>query len=259
MNLHYERYGTPDHHPLIILHGLFGSSDNWNSLAKRFAVKGYDVIVPDIRNHGQSGHSDIMDYETMSRDLKDLIESLDVPSVHLLGHSMGGKVAMQFAFDMPVKVDKLIVADMSPQSRGGNIHSKLVDSMLSVDFDKASSRRDIDDQLKSSIPNDRIRLFLLKNIIRKDKSTFDWQINLQAIKNNLNEIFRAIEPSNIYSKPVLFLRGEKSDYISDKAIPRIKELFTDARFETIKNGSHWLHADNPEEFFREALQFLQSG
>ncbi len=256
MNLHYERYGTSGRQPLIILHGLFGSSDNWSSLAKRFAENGYDVIVPDLRNHGQSGHSDTMTYQAMNQDLQELIDSLDLPVVHLLGHSLGGKVAMTFAQDMPEKVDKLIVADMSPQATNGTIHSKLIDSMLSVDFDQASSRRDIEAQLKGSIPDDRIRLFLLKNIVRKDKSTFRWQINLEAIKNNLGEIFREIEVANTYTKPVLFLRGEKSDYIPDKAIPRIKKLFSGARFETIKNGTHWLHADNPEDFSREVLRFL---
>jgi esterase len=258
MNLHYVQYGTPGHQPLIILHGLFGSSGNWNSLAKRMADKGLYVIVADVRNHGKSGHSNIMTYEAMSKDLGELADSLTLKTFHLLGHSMGGKIAMKFALDMPEKVDMLIVADMSPQARGGNIHSKLVDSMLAVDFDKISSRRDIDAVLKSSIPDNRIRFFLLKNITRKDKSTFGWQINLEAIKANLAEIFREIEVVNTYSKPALFLRGEKSDYVTENAIPRIKELFPKARFETIKNGTHWLHADNPEDFFREVVQFLMS-
>lgn len=258
MNLHYQRYGTPGNQPLIILHGLFGSSDNWHKLSKGFADAQLDVIVPDLRNHGQSDHSSIMTYEAMSHDLLELIETLNLKKVHLIGHSMGGKVAMQFAFDKAEKVDKLIVADMSPHASSGSIHSKLIDQMLSVDLGKFSSRREIDTRLKEAIPDERIRLFLLKNIYRKDKTTFGWRINLEAIKNNLDEIFREMEAGDAYTKPALFLRGEHSNYIPDKAIPKIKEMFTDARFITIKNGTHWLHADNPKDFSREVLHFLQS-
>ncbi len=257
MKLHHQRYGTSGDQPLIILHGLFGSSDNWDSLSKDFAKARLDVIVPDLRNHGRSGHSNTMTYKEMSHDLLVLIDSLGLSQVNLLGHSMGGKVAMRFAFDHPEKVNRLIVADISPHASNGNIHRKLIDYMLSVDLNNLSSRRDIDTRMKETVPDDRIRLFLLKNIYRKDKNSFGWRINLEAISNNLDKIFSAIETSTAFSRPALFLRGEHSAYIADKDIPQIKELFTNARFETIKNGTHWLHADNPEDFSKEVLAFIE--
>jgi len=239
---------------MVILHGLFGMSDNWDSLAKRFAGEGLDVIVPDQRNHGRSGHSDIHSYEAMADDLLELLDELSLKSVILLGHSMGGKTAMQFSLEQPDRVSRLIVADISPDSGSNNQHNGLISIMQGIPLSQLSSRQQVEKLLQEVIPSDRIRLFLLKNIYWKDKSNLGWRVNLDVIRENLSEVFRTIDHPFSFSKPVLFLRGELSSYVPDSDIPRIIELFPNARIETIKNGTHWLHADNPDDFFKAAMR-----
>jgi len=256
MQLFYRRYGREGDHPLVILHGLFGISDNWESLSRRFAEAGLDVIVPDQRNHGRSGHSDTMSYEAMSDDLLELVDGMGFGEIHLLGHSMGGKAAMQFAFDHPERINRLIVADISPEARHNRVHDKLIDFMLQAAPESRSSRTEVEDFLAERIKDERIRLFLLKNIYWKDKSTLGWRMNLEVIRNNLDEIFREISSPWFYGKEVLFLRGEQSDYITDEAIPRIKELYPNAKIETISNATDWLHADNPEDFADAVTRFI---
>ena len=241
----------------MILHGLFGLSDNWDSLARQFAATGLDVIVPDQRNHGRSGHSDTMSYEAMSDDLLELVDGLGLETIHLLGHSMGGKVAMQFAFDYPERISKLIIADISPEASGNRVHDELIDLMCSAELERRTSRKEVEAYLAEKIPNERIRLFLLKNVYWKDKSTLGWRMNLKVIKNSLHEIFRGIDAFYPYDRDVLFLRGEKSGYITDESIPRIKEVFPLAVWKTIKHGTHWLHADNPEDFAGEVMAYLE--
>ncbi|MFO7998618.1 MAG: alpha/beta fold hydrolase [Bacteroidales bacterium] len=257
MELFFRRYGTKGNKPLIILHGLFGMSDNWDSFARRFADKGLDVVVPDQRNHGRSGHSPVHSYEALCDDLLELVDKLEFGSVSLLGHSMGGKAAMQFAIDHPEKVDRLIVADISPTASGHNPqHEGLIDTMLGMNLKEYANRTEVDEALKPLIANHRIRQFLTKNIYWKDKSSLGWRVNLEVVKENLEEIFRGVDSSRPFDKPVLFLKGEKSDYIREASIRRIKELFPRAQIETIRNGTHWLHADNPSDFSRAVVFFL---
>lgn len=257
MNLYYRHYGLPSHPVMVILHGLFGLSDNWDSLAKRFAGEGFYVVVPDQRNHGRSGHSPVHSFEAMADDLLELLEELHSGPVILLGHSMGGKTAMQFALEHPENVFRLIIADISPASGNNSQHHELTDIMLNVPLHEMTSRKEVENYLKDRIASERIRLFLLKNIYWKDKSSLGWRTNLEVIKENLAEVFRPINYHEPFEKPVLFLRGEHSPYISDHDIPKIKELFPHAAVESVKEGSHWLHADNPDDFFNAVMRFVQ--
>jgi esterase len=254
MELHFKESGSG--HPLIILHGLFGMSDNFASIATELS-NDYRVFAVDQRNHGRSGHSPVFNYEAMSDDLRDLMEMHGLSSAHLLGHSMGGKTVMQFAFDHPEKVDRLIVADISPAARTSNDqHQNLIDIMLKLDLEKFDSRVQVAYALEDKVPSFRVRQFLLKNLYWKDRSSLGWRLNLEGIRENLQEVFRAIDPAGTFGKPILFLRGELSDYIQEKDVELIKKMFPKAAFETIARGTHWLHADNPDDFIKAIQNFL---
>lgn len=226
-------------------------------MAKRFAGSGLDVVVPDQRNHGRSGRSDIHTYEAMADDLLELIDSLGFDKVILLGHSMGGKTAMQFSLEQHDRVSRLIVADISPDSGGNEQHLGLIETMMAIPLQSLSSRQQAEEMLKERIKHERIRMFLLKNIFWKDKSSLGWRVNLEVIRENMHHIFRTIDHPYSFEKPVLFLRGEKSPYIADSDIPRIMELFPAATIEPIRNGTHWLHADNPGDFYAACMQFIE--
>lgn len=255
MNLHHKEMGSGK--PLVILHGLFGMSDNFISIASELG-KEYRVFIVDQRNHGRSGHSPVFSYEAMSDDLLEFLDAHDLDKAHLLGHSMGGKTVMQFAFDYPERIDRLIVADISPAERTGNDqHQYLIDIMLGLDLSKYTSRVEVANTLEDKVPSYRLRQFLLKNLYWKDRSSLGWRLNLEVIRDNLHEVFRAIRPSGSYDKPTLFLRGEKSDYIREKDEALIQKMFPKAVFETIQDGTHWLHADNPEGFIEAVRRFLK--
>lgn len=241
---------------MIILHGLFGMSDNWVSLAREFA-KDYSVHVIDQRNHGRSGWHDVFNYEAMVDDLLAFMDDHDIDQAILLGHSMGGKTAMQFALDHPSKINRLIVADISADEYSHR-HDTIIEAMLAIDLSKLEKRSDVSREMKDKITDDRIRQFLMKNLHWKDRSTLGWKANLEVINDNLNEIFRAIDSEVPFEKPSLFIRGGNSPYIRDKHIPRIKKLFTNSGIETIEGASHWLHAEKPEEFYQLVMNYLKS-
>lgn len=252
MELNYQHEGSG--HPLIILHGLFGMLDNWISLSRKLA-ENFSVYTVDQRNHGRSRRHEVFNYHAMVDDLLEFMETHEIESTYLLGHSMGGKTAMQFSFDYPEKIDKLIVADISPEEYDHR-HDKLIDAMMSVDLSKYASRSDVDKDLKNKIASSRIRQFLLKNLYWKDRSSLGWKANLEVIQENLHEIFRALDSEKPFEKPTLFIRGAESNYITDVHVPRIKELFPDSEIETIDDASHWLHAEKPEEFLKITETFL---
>lgn len=254
MELYHQHFG--EGRPMIILHGLFGMSDNWVTLARRFA-EDYSVHVIDQRNHGRSGWHEVFNYEAMADDLAGFMETHQMDSAILLGHSMGGKTAMQFALDHPEKTDRLIVVDISADEYQHK-HDVFIDAMLSIDLDKFTKRSEASNALKEKVDDQRIRQFLMKNLHWKDRSKLGWKANLEVIQENLPEIFRAIDSSVPYDKPSLFIRGGESLYIRQKHIPRIKKLFTKAKVETIEGASHWLHAEKPDEFYQLVMQFLQS-
>jgi pimeloyl-ACP methyl ester carboxylesterase len=257
MNLFFRRYGTEGNTPLVILHGLFGISDNWVTFGRRIADEGFDVIIPDQRNHGHSPHSDNFNYLALTDDLYELIESLDLRNIHLIGHSMGGKVAMRFTLENQLLVSKLLVVDISLKAYGDRPHHRnIIQAMQSVDFDKVTSRSEVEEILAPRVESDRVRQFLMKNLYWKDKTTLAWRINLDGIAKNLGEMFDAIESGILFGKPTLFVRGGQSDYILPEDYPKIRANFPRAEIFTIQYASHWVHAEAPEQFYQLASGFL---
>jgi len=257
VQLYYREFGERGDQPLVLLHGLFGMSDNWYSIARNIAEEGYYILVPDQRNHGRSGHSNIHNYPAMVDDLLEFLDEQELEQTCLLGHSMGGKTSMQFAFDYPERVQKLIVADMSPAlSERGDIHAGIIDTLLQLDLSAFDGRQEVAEAMKDQITNARLRHFLQKNLYWKDRGSLGWRVNLEAIRENLNEIFLPVETAAPFEKPVLFIRGGRSDYVPDDDIPLIEELFPQAKVRTLPGASHWLHAEDPDGFTAEVLYFL---
>ena len=254
MELNHKQLGSGP--PLIILHGLFGMLDNWITLGKKLA-ENYTVYLIDQRNHGKTGKSDVFNYQALSDDLHEFMNTHSINSSHLLGHSMGGKTIMQFAFDYPEKVKKLVVADISPAAYP-NKHQMIFDAMLSVDFNTVKSRADVEAILSKTIKSKRLLQFLMKNLHRKDRTSLGWKTNLDIILDNLEEIGKAIEPDKPYTGQTLFIKGGRSDYITLKEMHIIKKFFPYSEIKTINGATHWLHADKPDVFYRLVIDFLRS-
>lgn len=250
MQLHYQSLGQGN--PLILLHGLFGSSDNWGTVAKLLS-KSYQVISVDLRNHGRSPHHHSQTYAAMVNDLLELCDTLNLATTHLLGHSLGGKVAMQFATQHPERMDKLIVVDMSMRSYSDE-HTHLIDAMMAVNLHKMQSRADVDKTLSHVIPNKMVRQFLLMNLVKTEEDLY-WRINLPALKANYPAFIGALAELYPYDKASLFVRGEHSNYITDSDISLIQKHFTQAEFASLPTG-HWVHAEAPEAFINTVSQFL---
>ena len=238
MQLHFKEAGQG--RTLLLLHGLFGSADNWQHIAGRLAEK-FHVVALDLRNHGQSPHTDETSYPLMAADV--------------IGHSMGGKTAMQFALQFPARVEKLIVADMAPRQYAP-AHDKIFAALLALDLPTFSTRLQIEDALASEIPNLVLRRFLLKNLSRDPAGKFFWKINLRGLADNYLRLGEAVAAAAPFSKPALFIRGGKSNYVQPADEILIRELFPQSQIATIAAASHWVHADQPEEFLRLVLAFL---
>jgi len=255
MELFFREYGSEHDKSLIILHGLFGMSDNWAGIARQFA-RDYHVIVPDLRNHGRSPHSDEFNFELMLDDLNELKQKVGISNSVLLGHSMGGRLAMLYSLNNPDLTDKLIVADMNLRKGKIRAEHRAILSVLSLL--KLKNKKSFEEIEKSLIPfikNERRRKFVLKNIAHT-KEGFQWKINPRALVRNIGKIMPELKTDKRYHKPTLFVRGGASDYVTDKDIPMIIEHFPNARIETIDGASHWLHADRPLEFIRIIQDFL---
>ncbi|MCB0618684.1 MAG: alpha/beta fold hydrolase [Saprospiraceae bacterium] len=254
MELNYKTFGQGD--PLIILHGLFGSLDNWQTLGKQFAEH-YTVFLLDQRNHGRSPHDPEFDYAALAADLKHFLESHWVYKTHLLGHSMGGKTAMEFALHYPDMVDKLVVVDIGPKAYSGG-HELIMDALLSVDLDAIDSRQAADEALQARISEYGIRQFLLKNLHRNKDGTFSWKMNLPILHQHYDQILSAIEGDDPFEGPALFIRGSRSNYIEDGDWPAILELFPRAELATVPQAGHWVHADAPELLLERVHRFLET-
>ena len=233
--------------PLLLLHGLYGSSSNWRRIAKGLSAK-RRVISVDLRNHGASPWAATMTYDEMAADVAALIARLGLDRPAILGHSMGGKVAMTLALTDPESVGRLIVVDIAPISYGDHFSSYTA-AMRGVDAMNASGREEIKRALLQTIPDDRTVGFLMTNLVRQGEQ-YDWRINLVALATSMSEI--SAFPERLaglrYDGPVTVIDGERSDYISIDDRPKFLALFPNARFATVAGAGHWLHADQPEAF-----------
>jgi esterase len=256
MRLFHRHYG--EGRPLIILHGLFGLSDNWVTYAKKIAQLGFEVLIPDQRNHGRSQHSEAFNYLALTDDLMEFIEEHNIDDPILLGHSMGGKVAMRFALENPEFVSKLIVVDISMRQYKNRLsHKRIIQAMRAVDFGTATKISDIEDQLRANIAEKRIRQFIMKNLYYPERAkTLDWRINFEAICDNMDEMFDGIHNMETFANPSLFIRGGNSDYVLDEDIEKIKLRFKATEIHTIQGASHWVHAEKPAEFYKLTSEFL---
>jgi len=254
MQLYYNSYGSESLPPLIILHGLLGSSDNWHSFGRIFGGH-FCTFILDARNHGRSPHSDIFNYQAMSEDIVEFMRGKNISSVSLLGHSMGGKTAALVSMLHPERIDKLIVVDIAPRSYQAH-HDRVFDALTSLDLGMFEYRKDIDEALSKKIREVPLRQFLVKNLMRDDFGRFHWKMNLEVIEKNYAQINEELPRDHQFDKPTLFIRGENSDYIQMEDMPVIYKLFPKAKLVTIKNASHWVQADAPKEFADTVLDFL---
>jgi pimeloyl-ACP methyl ester carboxylesterase len=251
MKLFFREYGNGQ--PLIILHGLFGSSDNWLPQAKLLSSN-YKVYLVDQRNHGQSPHNDAFDYDAMVNDLHEFIEEHKLVNPVILGHSMGGKAAMNFALTHPEKLEKLIVVDIAP--RAYNLeHYTIVEGLQALPLHTITSRTEADEALSKYVPEFDTRQFLLKNLQRKTEGGFLWKINLPVIAEKLGNVGVDLLKSGTFDKPTLFVRGDRSNYIKDDDRNRIKEIFPNSSLITMDTG-HWVQAEKPQEFVQIVTQWL---
>lgn len=251
MNLFYRELGEGQ--PLIILHGLFGASDNWLSIG-RILSEHFKVYLVDQRNHGKSPHDDEFSYRAMAEDLKEFIEQHDIDDPVILGHSMGGKTAMQFVLDNQDDFDKLIVVDIGPKAYPVH-HRTILDGLLSIKLSTLASRGEADKQLSKYVPEMGVRQFLLKNLGRGPNG-FEWKVNLPVINEKIEIIGHGTEGRLVIDKEVLFIRGANSNYILDEDIDLIKNIFPTAKLETVENAGHWVHAEKPQTVLDLVLAFL---
>jgi pimeloyl-ACP methyl ester carboxylesterase len=262
--LNFKRFGEGE--PLIILHGLYGSSDNWVSVARELMTH-FSVYVLDLRNHGASPHLPEHNYEVMTDDLLEFMNDTGMYSAIFLGHSMGGKLAMYFTATYPERIKKLIVVDISPRSyefKKGDTqtseHLEILGALASVNLQLITSRDEANQMLSTKIHSDRIRQFLLKNLKRNKDSSFQWKININALQKNLSSILVGLEQEKdnlkLFENAVLFIKGADSNYIKQNDERLINELFTMVKIETIENSGHWVHAEQPELFISIVKQFI---
>ena len=252
MKLHFTESGQG--RAVILLHGLFGSADNWHPIALRLAEL-FHVIAVDQRNHGLSPHSDEMNYPLMAADVNAFMVARGLEKAVVIGHSMGGKTAMQFALRFPERVEKLVVSDMAPRAYAP-AHDKIFSALLALDLTAFQTRQQIEDALAVEIPNLVLRRFLLKNLGRAVAGEFFWKLNLRAIAENYPHLREPVSVLIPFLKPALFIRGGRSNYVNPEDEPLIRALFPQVEFQTIAEAGHWLHADAPEEFLRRLLAFL---
>ncbi len=241
--------------PLVILHGLFGSSKNWQSHARRLAGQ-FRVISVDLRNHGESFHSEEMSYDAMAGDVERLLARLGLEEFNLLGHSMGGKVGMLMACRHPARVARMVVADIAPVAYFHH-YDDLLEPILSLPLAQIESRTQADHDLRPHIPEDSLRAFLLQNLVREPEG-WRWRVNWRAIQRELENLtgFDMTPEDWSVDIPTLFLRGARSDYVGEAEIEEIRRHFERAEIATIENAGHWLHAEKPEEFARLVSDFL---
>jgi esterase len=267
MNLFYREFGSGT--PLVVMHGLYGSSDNWLPLARVFEQH-FRVILVDLRNHGNSPKTSSHTYGEMVTDLAWLFHELEIEKAHLLGHSMGGKVAMAFAADYPEKTLSLTVADIAPLnyllSPASELqyafHEKILKSLLNIDLSAYNERKEVELTMKNDLTETALRKFMLKNLFRNQNKQFEWKINVPILYQELKHIISGVNFTDfedripILNYPVHFIKGSLSRYINNNGIDAIRKIYPEAKLSVIENASHLLHAEKPEEFATIALDFM---
>ncbi len=263
MELHYNKIKAKKT-ALIILHGLYGTADNWLTIAKDWSQH-FTVYLVDLRNHGRSPHCEKMDYNVMSDDIIELMDKEKISKAIILGHSMGGKVAMHVAMKQPTRLNALIVVDIAPKNYqydvDGNVkrHLQIIKGMQSLDLSEIKKRNDVNELLKDSIPEERTRQFIMKNL-KRNKNGFQWKLNIDVISKELKAILEGFSDSEhlkpIQGFPVLFVKGAKSQYIQDHDLDTISRLFPSYELEEIENTGHWIHTEQPEALKEMVLDFL---
>ena len=240
---------------ILILHGFLGSGDNWKSVGRKLNPLGYTIHLIDQRNHGRSFHSEKFDYDIMCEDLFNYIKYYNINNAILIGHSMGGKTAMNFSLNHPKLVSKLIVLDTSPREYPV-FHQNIIDSLKEIDLSIFTNRKEIDIELRKSVTQQGLRNFLTKNIYRMNDGNLNFRFNLQSLSQNIGKIGQKIESNTKFSSEVIFIKGETSDYINESDKVMINNLFPNAKFYKIPNAGHWLHVDNPIDFISILLSLI---
>jgi len=252
MDLHFTTLGSGE--PLLLLHGLLGSHQNLLPPARRFAER-FQVFAIDQRNHGHSPHHDEMNYELMATDVARFMDAQGIESAHVLGHSMGGKTAMQFALNHPARVRKLIVVDMSPRAYGPRF-APLLATLRNLQPERFSTRQEAEAALAPDVTEISLRQFLLKNLLPNEAGGYRWRINLDAIADNYIYLREGVQGENPFNGEALFLLGGNSDYVTEADREVISKLFPHATYDSIPGAGHWVHAEKPAEFAEAVLGFL---
>jgi esterase len=265
MELFFRRLGTGN--PIVILHGLYGSSDNWYTIGRALADK-YEVFIPDQRNHGNSPHSPQHDYNAMSDDLNDFFIQHNLKRAVILGHSMGGKTALAFGLKYPEKVEKMIIVDISPfgydETSAPEVisHEQIMRSLMALQPETLKGRQDADNRLQNQIRSEPVRQFLLKNLKRDSEGIFYWTMNLPVLQQHLPEIYATILPSeqtrpgDIPDFPLMFIKGENSGYLRKEEFDNIRHYFPHAELAEIAGAGHWVHAEQPDDFLKTIRDFI---
>lgn len=251
--MYYRQLGE-NSEAIFILHGIFGSGDNWQSIAQALSID-YSVYLVDLRNHGRSEHLNDFDLDLMVEDLRALMDQCALHKIHLLGHSMGGKVCLRFLENHPDLLQKIIIIDIAPKyyKRG---HDEIFQVLLNFPFDEIQNRNQADTWVGQFIPDFGVRQFILKNLHRNEDGKFNWKLNVNSIYKNYENILIDIYPSFPNLKPILFIKGANSYYISDTDWINIKEHYPNATIQNIANAGHWVHADNPTNLLDAIKKYL---
>ncbi len=242
--------------PLLVLHGFLGMSDNWKTLGAKYAENGFEAHLLDLRNHGRSFHSNVFNYRAMADDVVAYCKANNLEKVDIIGHSMGGKVAMNLTVTYPELVNNLIVADISPKYYAPH-HQDVMAALNAVDFSTNPSRNDVQETIEKHVTEPGVVQFLMKNVYRITPQQLGFRFNLDAFNSDEEAIGEALKDTDVFNGPVLFLRGSNSNYITEADKDLIEKHFPKAVIQTVSSAGHWLHADNPTEFFEKSIDFLK--
>jgi esterase len=253
MKLHYRIIGEGN--PVLLLHGLFGMSDNLQSFGRQLAEKNHQVLIVDLRNHGQSPHDEIHSYQVMADDIVELMQDLNLNKVDIIGHSMGGKVVLKLLNSYAEKINKAVVIDIAPWSYPVH-HREILDALLSIDLNINRTRKDVERALSEKIKDQGTLFFLLKNLYWQSPDQLAWRFNLKILNQQIESIGADTWPDQIISTPILFIRGEKSNYIDPYRMNEITKWFPQADLTEIKNSGHWVHAEQPAALLAVVGEYL---